>query len=490
MTTTGVLDAVVDYNAVGDGVVDDAPAINAMNAAAAAFGFTAYLPPSPSGDTYACNSKVLVVSGLRSQIDGWLKKNYGSGTGELSSFLTSALTPEGKLSKVTDVRLWGQGGIVNPQMFQGNLCFLYGDHIFIRDLQADGFSNSRAWNFAGDDIHIDNLGCTNPVPEAGNGGFRYYAGNGFRATNCWGESGDDLFQLVPPGNSASAFFNQDITNAWYIGCHGRSYIGRVCVTALATTSLAGIITMASSILDSGFLACTGFGGRAAGIMVSNQNSSGVIKNVDHINCTIDQKFADNRLIDGPDAPIQFGPGDIYINAVAGTGGIKHCTLRKVVVRNSPGCSAAVLGVLAEDTLFEDCEMERSTLQPDKDVTSFKGTRTKVKGGYYDGKGTGTYVLRFRNNGGSDVGPVSPCVEGPTIVGIGNGCSGVGITNAVHPAIKRATFVEVPGSVSAEAYFIGSNCSDATTIENDLTGITNTTKFVNLATGTLITDNNR
>jgi hypothetical protein len=470
--------SVREYGAVGDGVTDDTLAIQLCFDECVAAGKTAYVPVS--ANNYICTDQLYMATNGRYRVDGILEKNFISGTGETGAFISSVDVS----IPIEDVFLYGTGGFtITDSTMEGNIVFIAGDRVRIQDLRVYGFSGSRAWNFAGDDILCVNLSCYGGGASGSNGGFRFYAGTGFRAYGCYGESGDDLFQFVAAGNATSVFWNEDTVDCWFIGCHGQSFNGRICIIGLGTTDLAGDMSdgMSSSIIHSGFIACTGKAGLLGGMNCNNQNSTGVVRDCSFVDCSVD-------MIDNV-AP-QFGPGDIYVNGDNATGGIFNTRFIRCSVRNSLGCSAALLGMNSYDTLYEDCTFERSDIDDTEDITSFKGVRTRVKGGTFDCKGVGTSGVRFRNNGGVVAGPTEPICEDVVVKNIPDAGFGVEFNTATYPVLRRSRFLEATGATTAQAFRATANCSDLTIVENRWFDLTSATKYTDGSTGTLIDSNNR
>lgn len=472
-----------DFGVKGDGTDERAKMQTALDAAIAQG--KALLVPSHMRIT--CGGALLLDSNLKLQLDGWLLRGFAGLTGTSGFLMNRDATV-----KINDVTIWGVGGLDLVDYGQtGNMIFLNGDRITVKGIMVKRFASARAWNLMGDDMLLMDCSCYGPLGGAGNGGFRYYRGRGFRGIGLHGTSGDDLFQLVPVGAPTSYAFNEGIEDAWFIGCYGRSTTARLLVAGLVmggdTNTADGVVGMTSSVNNSGFIGCSGYGGGGGGIVIKNTNSSGTMNNILVEACSVD--MVDSLTV--------VSSGDVYIYSMdqaTGIGPMRNPVLRNVVVKNPTNVAFRVQNNNVFGARLENCQAQRSTRTPTAYVIELCGVDTAVVGGSFDGKDGAATVMRLAATGGQNT-PQRPTINGATIKGIGDNQTGIAIAGTATVPIASPTLKAVrfeSSFATAKAFTTTNTVSDLAYTELDFTGIPGTgTKFTNAATGNTMTGvNNR
>lgn len=462
------------YGAGGDNIVDDAPALNALFAAAASTGAVAF---TPFGYTFRCNSALTLPAGLKWQHEGRIVRNYiSASTVSTSSFIQTAglATP----TKANNIDIWGNGSIGQTDSLKtGNAVTLYGNNITVRDIVIDGYSGGSGYTISGDNVQLYNPRVTGAVEGTGDVGIRNVGGYAFRCIGGRVLTGGDCFQYSSIGVSADPLFNQSIADGRFIGCSGQSTAGRVCSLISQSSVAEGTLNMTSTIADCVWSHVSGKGITYA-VWIQNFNSSGITSRTTVQDCTFDMAG---------------GTGDKSI-VVQGSGGITTIARVDIIrceIKNPTGPSVYVIGSGPSDVTITDCNWMRSSTAPTAVVMSLYGLRTTVKGGSANGlNGNGHVIIVGKNN--VDTSQVlDPTIDGVRIFGISSGQTGLNIDFADRPVVNNCRFAQAVSQITAKALNITANCNNATYVGNDYTSFVAFASRVTVtSTGTTITANNR
>lgn len=241
------------------------------------------------------------------------------------------VTNRNKKQPTGDVEIRGPGRISSDH--GGDFLKIWCANLTLMDFTTPVWHNGR-WCIPGVDGHLEvtrvHFDC-DQAASSGDGGLRVsHCGSGWVHDMIGNSAGDDLYQAVPSGNVNDWLFNKgDVRNLIFQNLHGgRSFDGRWGVEGLQDNFDNGPRNgMKSGIHDVSWIDCDGFSGKSA-FVHQNKSSTGSITGTRTKNVTISRKYAHNGQ-----------PGEIFLNGVAGTGGIDDVDLGGVNVidhRETPG----------------------------------------------------------------------------------------------------------------------------------------------------------
>lgn len=456
------------YGAVGDGVADDTAAIQAAFDASAGQNRTVLLRGQ-----YRCTASLNAAAGMSVYLDkgARLIKEF-SGAAVTNAFIRNA---GGDASvKTSNIRITGPGMIgAASHAHTGQIIGLHGDDIYLSDFTIDTYAGGQAIIIAGDRNRIHGLTIRNSSVEIGTGAIRMVGGTDFIATNCHAESGDDVFQFVPIASPSSPLYDMSISRSAYIGCTGVSSVARLFAVGMVDKN--GVGGMAGSVTDCSFIACHGKA-TERGIYIINDDSTGAVRNIGFIDCSIDMTGAET------------GYQTVFIRrdsaSYAQVGPIDNIRFTGLKIVNSVGINFAFQG-LPSNILFDGCEFS----------TPSDGTATSLaNGGDVDGlilqncvfRGHGaTQTLFFGNN------------TQPSNRVIINGCrfydlslttGAINFDAVIFGRILNCTFLEASSANTARAVRVGASSSQIFIEGNDMGDLTVAGKITNLATDTVVRDN--
>jgi len=458
--------AVGNSNGTAGNGTDDTVAIQAAMTAAATANKTVVVPPG----TYRVTASLLcdTNTSIRLTKVAWLVKDWTADNALIRNRVLA--------TKCNDVRVTGEGKLGVPTgstTVLGNIVDLYGDRIHLRDFTIDGY-NKRGVALNGNLIRCHHLTLLNPGATTGAGGIRFNGGDRFVATACHVDSGDDALQFVPVGAANGV----DITNSAYIGCTGSSSAAKFMAVVLSALTTPGNIVMSASIKNVSFIGCHGSGQTA--MKIQNENSSGVVRGVSVIDCSVDM---------GAAAADQFN--HLYINSEAGTGGMSKLAFRGWTILNPRSRSLIFSGLgTTSDVLFEDLHLSRGVIDSTTSVASIAGYNVRVIGGVFDGGGVAGEVLAV---GIGTIPTANVLIRDAHIVGCANGANGAIFVNATtlpRTRIESCTFEEYAGQTAAKAVKITANPTATRVTGNDMSALTTAAanRVSDLATGTMFRDN--
>lgn len=234
LVTSGGCDCLnlkTDFGAVGDGVVNDAANIQAALDASSAQRRRLWVP---SGQ-YRCQARLFVNSYLDIAFarDAYFIKDVVTtsqqallGQTDLNTKIASIL--------MTDVQV---RGIDRARSIGRPICLRGNDMTFDRFVVV-GYDGDAAMFFGGDRVKIQAPTVLNPfsTDSTGPAGIRFAGGDGYVCRDGFVVSADDCYAITPGQSPATAFFNQDITNASLADSYGKSTDARIFVLTLSAAS--------------------------------------------------------------------------------------------------------------------------------------------------------------------------------------------------------------------------------------------------------------
>ncbi len=120
---------------------------------------------------------------------------------------------------------------VAKQVWPGVVLTLDCNDLTINNFNVLAYSGGQAMCIGGNNVTVTSPKIRGGT-KAGEGGIRFFGGSRFRCENGDVESGDDCYQFVPFSTSnISLLFNQDISDASYTNCVGKSLAAKFLVVA-------------------------------------------------------------------------------------------------------------------------------------------------------------------------------------------------------------------------------------------------------------------
>ena len=267
---------------------------------------------------------------------------YGFGGIVSGRYPTTARDDATKRSQnfVIDGGVWGKLGAVDGSGYyiggnRGNIFAFYGQNCIVRNVEIRKWQNGRAFQIIGDNITLENVRARNPAAGTGAGGIRLHGGYGFICRGADVISGDDTFQLVPPGNAANAWAGVDTENCWYLDCVGQSVVSRLCIAAFGAV---GQGPASANIKNSGFINIQQAGGNGVLVAIRNEDSTGLIDNILCQNITGSSAYSVSRSDDYA-VNVYGGPNNL--------GGIGKVMLENITVTGCNNYNIRAEGDIAE-----------------------------------------------------------------------------------------------------------------------------------------------
>lgn len=237
---------------------------------------------------FRASAKLIIPSGLNLWMppDCGLVREWAAPSGMLDdSWFQVGSTSAGKAN---NVRI--QGGYLRgvDHTADGNVFGGWGDDNKVDGLEVRTFSagagGGRAFIMVGDRWRFNGIQSKDPEDVAGTGGVRFMGGTDFMCQFAHIVSGDDCFQFVPSAGDGDPYRDLDIIRAFYANCVGHSTAAKLCIAAQIDPDDDGGLTC--NINTVGFHNISGTATKRA-LIFSNEDSSGVLKNVRATHITVD-----------------------------------------------------------------------------------------------------------------------------------------------------------------------------------------------------------
>jgi hypothetical protein len=354
--------------------------------------------------------------------------------------------------KITNVRILG-GRIKNTDSttFKGNQVCLNGDDIHIDGLEIDEWgSTSRAMLLAGDRMRLSRIRA---VSLDQGGGIRLIGGDQFKCSDSHVKCGDDAYNFVP-GGTGSLLFDLPITNSQYVNCTGESFNGRLFLAALSGS---GSLDMTASITDCAFIGIRGKGSNR-GMVIYNEDSTGVIADIDIIGCMID---CSDDVTSGNAA---------YINGQAGTGGVRDIRFKGWRIK-SPYKEAMEISGVVDRVFVNGFRIDKPRTAGENTVDIKNVTSASFADGYMEANAADCFSVGSASNDANNV-----RIEGVTMAEIDDSKAGIRATASAGITSRSNKFIERSGQTSAFAIVLASGSSDSQIDPSDYSGITRSEKI--------------
>ncbi len=480
----------------GDGVTNDAPAINALLSVAAAAGKSVRFPAG----TYRLNSQINMVSNLRVICDpNAVFVRYFTTTGSFAMLTQSSFS-----TKIANV-YWYSGTLKSADTsntgWGGNAVGFYGDDITLDTLRIDGYGTKngggRAVACNGNNIRIFNPYFFNVAPYTGCGGIRVTGGSGFLCVGGYVESGDDVFQFVPAIPGALPTADTSIDNGMYIGCVGYSYGARLIAVVLGNQTqevgVSGFPACTASIRDCSFIGIKGKG-VARPAIIQNSDSSGKIQRITIHDCTLGGQSDDAVSSSG---------GAVYLTGWQCSGGIEEIEI--------VNCSVTTPDRTA---IYVDGFRTNANAALTNGTNKFNVRNVRVNGGRFDAPTSGAYfvvqmngangfsmrdaTLYCANNEAFQIGTGSNTdaycynvlLDNLVIANVGTNQYGVKLQLANNAIIKHIRLYPGATETNACGIYVGPSTNRVLIKDNDLSYLNGSLTINNLIGSNCIISDNR
>ena len=422
------------FGARGDGVTDDAPALQAAFDHAAATGDALLGEPG----AYVARSSVRVGTGTTLLMaDGCaLVRGFASGG------TRGLLANHPFATRIARVRIVGGTLRAEWPTRTGRMLCLHCDDLVVERLLVDGFYGLDALFVGGDRVRLEGVRTRHAQHVGGAGAIRVFAGRDVLCHRCDVESGDDCLGFVPSAG-AYPYGNQSVERGRFVRCRGTSHAARLAAVVLED---GGPDALTNAARDVAFYGVRGAASlRAVGI--DNVSSAGgEVRGVRVRDLACD---------------LATDPGDAgeAVRVLARAGPVADVFLEDVRLTNVP---CAALGVLAYQQLsprarVSDVRVSRLRADPPRLASGFAAVAVKGCDGFSledSSLGAGWAACVVVDADAAGVASTAVALRRCALGGVRQDAYGVSVRRAVGCVVEACTFAPAAGATDARGVAMG------------------------------------
>jgi polygalacturonase len=371
------------YGAVGDGVTDDAAAINLALDAVTSPGDVVYFPP---GKTYLIGSTLFVSSNtIMYGYGATLQRDFDSGAP------SGTIRNKNLASSDANIKIYGFTMTLTDLTKTGNQIVLdQVDGVILKDINATGYKD---WCFrlSIDDAQIDSCTIRTTEDASGTGkfgdGLHIYGGDDITVSNCIIESEDDCISIGSE-QGIKDISNVTVTNCVLrpLGSTGIKLYTAETHTRDATTT--GVV-ISNIVIDHSRVASTG--GNSIFIF-DNRTEAGFGASAKISNVSISNVYVDATRGAGQSVIVNGIPSDVTSGAITEKR-VQNVTLSNVTVTNADAEYLIVKGV---DEFEANNFRGFAARSSERGVTVLACDDVAFNGGII--KDAGNHAIRFDDGG--------------------------------------------------------------------------------------------